>query len=199
MAEVKHQSTNFVEDSSGWRLTKDGTDKPYDTYHDTEAWRRHRDAKLMDWIGERSAVDLIIMIGDVCEIIDDFWDRDKDVSKERLQRLTFNVLVDIPLNNFMVMNRHIIGTIMNHAIHMWLDSCELEKEPTDHDLNRAYMLRNMYGRIVHTVIEICKGRDYLRKVSPELTEFFLPETLEEYKAKFIGDIIAENKSDGDET
>ena len=172
---------------------------PYDNYHDTDAWRRKRDAKLMDWIGDREAVNLIISIGDVCEIIDDMWDGDKEISKESVQRLLFNALIDIPFNEFMAKHRHVITMIMNHGIHMWLDSCELEKEPTDHDLNRAYMLRNVYGRIVHTVIEICKGRRYLRMVSPELAEFFLSETLEEYKAKFIGDIIADNKSDGDET
>ena len=175
---------------------------PYDTWHDKEEWRKQRDAKLMNWIGNADAVNLFLDLSDVAEIIDDLWDGDKEVYQWRAERLAFKVFVDIPSNPFMIRYGGLLNPILNQGVHLWLDANQMERnakngEDFDHNLNRSYIFRDFFGTALNTIIEICRGREYLRLSSKEINDFFFSETLEEYKSKFNQNIIAETTNDGE--
>ena len=156
----------------------------YDDYFDTPEWRELRNKKLSEWIQNKEAVNLVLDLFAVAEAIDDAWDRDKEISKERLAQLAFAVFVDIPTNPFMVRNHDLLMPILNNGVHLWLDANRLEENPTDRNLHRSYMLRDIFGLLVYSVIEICRGRNYLRSVSIDVLELFADEEYAEYASKF---------------
>ena len=158
--------------------------KTYDSFFDKDEWRQERNRKLLEWTGDQDAVRMILDMSDICELIDDVVDKDKEISRQFAERVCFEIFVDLPLNQFY--NRH-IGTIIpvfNQGIHAWIAANNMEEDPTLHNLHRAFMLRNIYGRITHTVVEICRGRQYLLDHQMEIDNFFLAESLDEYKQKF---------------
>ena len=175
---------------------------PYDTWHDKEEWRKQRDAKLMNWIGNADAVNLFLDLSDVAEMIDDLWDGDKKVYPYRIERLAFKVFVDIPSNPFMIRYSNVLLPILNQGVHLWLDANDLERRAKegvapDHNLSRSFIFRDFFGTALNTIIELCKGRNHLRAISHEVNDFFFSETLEEYKSKFNQNIIAETTNDGE--
>jgi hypothetical protein len=149
--------------------------------YDTEAWRAQRDAKLLEWVGDRNAVSFILMFFDVCEVFDDLIDKDKPVTDEDIVRTLFNTLVDIPLNPFFAQFRHQLVPVIITGITAWLDANKLEKG-SDNDKVFSYVLRDWYAELISFVIYLTRGRAYLQNVSLSVRTFFTHhETLEQYR------------------
>jgi hypothetical protein len=94
---------------------------------DTEDWRKSRDVKLMEWIGDASAVNFILSFSDLCEVFDDLIDKDKPVTDDDIIRTLFTALVDIPMNPFFAHYRHQLVPVVITGINAWLDANKLER------------------------------------------------------------------------
>jgi hypothetical protein len=148
---------------------------------DTEDWRKSRDVKLMEWIGDASAVNFILSFSDLCEVFDDLIDKDKPVTDDDIIRTLFTALVDIPMNPFFAHYRHQLVPVVITGINAWLDANKLERG-SDNDKVFAYVLRDWYAELVSFVIYLTRGRHYLRTVSMDVRTFFTHhETLEQYR------------------
>ena len=148
---------------------------------DTEEWRALRDAKLIEWTVDRSALWFIRQFGDICEVFDDLIDKDKPVTDADIARTLFVALTELPINPFFDKYKHQLIPIIVTGINAWLDANKLEKgSPNDRVF--SYVLRDWYAELIAYVIYICRGRDYMQAVSMEVRSFFTHhETLEQYR------------------
>ncbi|MFG6524496.1 hypothetical protein [Sulfitobacter sp. M23508] len=148
---------------------------------DTPEWRDKRDGKLREWVGNDQAVGFLLQFFDLCEVIDDLWDGDKEVTKADLTRILFAVMTELPLNPFFANYRNELAAVMITGINAWLDANELE-QGSENDKVFSYVLRDWYAELIAFVIYLTRGRDYMRAVSMEVRQFFTHhETLEQYK------------------
>ncbi|MBO9430627.1 hypothetical protein [Sulfitobacter sp. R18_1] len=148
---------------------------------DTPEWRDIRDGKLREWVGNDQAVGFLLQFFDLCEVIDDLWDGDKEVTKADLTRILFAVMTELPLNPFFANYRNELAAVMITGINAWLDANELE-QGSENDKVFSYVLRDWYAELIAFVIYLTRGRDYMRAVSMEVRHFFTHhETLEQYR------------------
>ena len=147
---------------------------------DSQPWRQARDAQLMAWLGDAYAVQYVQMIGEASEFFDDLIDKDKPISDEWIVGMMYKLLIDMHVNPFFTRYKSELVPIMSVAINAWLDANQLEKG-TDTQVSRAYVLRDLTLEILLHSIQLVRGRDYMRSVSLAVREFFLHESLDEYR------------------
>lgn len=147
---------------------------------DSQPWRQARDAQLMAWLGDASAVQYVQMVGEASEFFDDLIDKDKPISDSWIVSMMYKLLIDMHVNPFFARYKNELVPIMSVAINAWLDANSLERG-TDTQVSRAYVLRDLTIEILLHSIQLMRGRDYMRAVSLEVREFFLHESLDEYK------------------
>jgi hypothetical protein len=147
---------------------------------DTAEWIQLRDEKLMEWIGDPSAVDFIRILGLSTELFDDLVDRDRDVSNAQIFNLMISLWVKLPFNSFWNTHKGFLMPILLLAINAWQDANVLEKN-TGNDKVYAYVLRNLTLQILPMVIFILHGEKRMRELSLEMHRFFTEhETFEQY-------------------
>ena len=75
---------------------------------DTPEWRAERDAKMIAWIGQMSAVNWLLDFSNICEFFDDAYDKDKPVTNKVIEQVLYACLVDYPGNSFFQAHSHIL-------------------------------------------------------------------------------------------
>lgn len=151
---------------------------------DTAEWRGLRNLKLKSWLQNDSAVDFIVVVGDLCEVIDDLIDADKEVTKADIIRTLYTALVDLPSNPFFKSYSEYLVPVIETGINAWLDANELEKSHDKRDRMFAYVLRDQYMDVLFMCLTITRGRAKMREISLEVREFFTHnETFEDYQSK----------------
>jgi hypothetical protein len=151
-----------------------------DSDFDTQPWRVVRDSKLREWIGDEHAVQFTLMLSESSEFFDDLIDRDKDISNEWIVRMMFILLIDMPANVFFSHYKAHLLPLMAMASNAWLDANDLQ-DGDEVAKSRAYVLRDLTLEVTLHVISIVRGRDYMRSVSLDVRNFFLHESLAQYK------------------
>lgn len=153
-----------------------------DEAFDTPAWRVERDRRLSEWVGDPHALEFLAIFGNAAEFFDDVIDKDKPISDAVTISVMYGVMVDLHSNPFFCRYKSELVPLMSATINAWLDSNTLQKRD-DVGKSRAYVLRDLPIEVTLHVIGICRGRAYLRSVSVAVRDFFLHETLEEYRGK----------------
>lgn len=152
---------------------------------DTAAWRLMRNQAIEGWVGDPQAVRWLLDYFDVCELFDDMVDGDKPIESAAVERALWECLVDMPGNPFFLRYAPRLLPVVSAGINAWLDATAMEREKKD--LHWSYVLRDVYMLVVPAVIEITRGRNYMRAVSADVTRFFGKETYDEYAAKLAGE------------
>ena len=148
---------------------------------DTEAWREERNEKLLGWMaGDRHAVQFVLDLSMLVETWDDLIDKDKPIEDSWIVAMMYKLLIDMHVNPFFTRYKVELVPIMSVAINAWLDANTME-HGTDTAKSRAYVLRDLTIEILLHSIMLMRGRDYMRSVSLSVREFFLHESLDEYK------------------
>ena len=147
--------------------------------HDSQDWREERNRRLAVWVDDALAEKWILEFFDFCEMIDDLIDGDP-VSSDRVIRALWEAMVDMPGNPFFQAHMNILLPVVHSGINAWLDANALEAKGDSHSLHLSYVMRDSYGMIVQTCIEILHGRAALRARSVDIVTFFGAETFEEY-------------------
>ena len=150
---------------------------------DSQEWRAIRNRLLDHWIGDPLAIQWVLDFHDVVELFDDLIDKDKEISDERVIRVLWESMVDMPRNPFFQANSHILLPLISQGIHWWLDANNLEDKGDDHSLHMSFVLRGACTGLIQVVIELVHGRNAMRKVSKDVVEFFGSETFSEYADK----------------
>lgn len=150
---------------------------------DSEEWRKARNAKLLDWVGDQAAVDYLLDMGEIIEVWDDLIDKDKPLSDERINNTFYTLTIKLPQNPFYIAYHKQLGPYLEASYNSFLDSVELEKG-SEQDKMFAYVLRFNSMEWVMAVIRITRGAETARKLSMEVRRFFsMYESFDEYVEK----------------
>ena len=113
-----------------------------------------------------------MVVGDLCEVVDDLIDGDKEVTKADIIRTLYTALVDLPSNPFFKSYSEYLVPVIETGINAWLDANELEKSHDKRDRMFAYVLRDQYMDVLFMCLTITRGRAKMREISLEVREFF---------------------------
>ena len=150
---------------------------------DSENWREERNAKLLTWLGDQDAIDWFLDYCHVCELFDDFIDRDRPITDENITKTLYKLLVGMPLNPFFDRFKGQLCPLITTGINGWLDANELERSKLIDDRIRAFTLRDRYMEVLAFIIVLARGWDFLREHSQDIRTFFShSETFSEYDA-----------------
>ena len=152
-------------------MSLDSSEMLGETWDGTK-WRDLRDAKLREWLQDPLAVQYVLNLSHFVEIVDDFVDQDKPVSKKDLAHALFSALYHIPANPFFQANKAMLLPIMITCINAWMDSNELASGD-ESEKALAYTLKGLGVESLLTCIAITRGVEYLRTVSADVRRLLM--------------------------
>jgi len=147
------------------------------TEWDSTDWRAARDAKMMEWIGDRDAVACILMISNVAEAWDDVFDQDH---KPDIDTAMVSLMVTLPMNPFWSKCQQWFQPLLVLCINAWLDARDMEAGTRD-DKVQAFVLRNLGIELVQQAVFVLHGFARMREVSRDVRRFFEHESFFEWE------------------
>lgn len=136
---------------------------------------------FMSWIGDRDAVLWLVDYFELIEFFDDLIDKDKAVTRKRVVDALWKALFDLCAHSFFLRHARTLLPVMHIGINAWMDANELERTPTEQSLHAAYVLRGVCATVIHTTIELTRGRDIMRALSSDVWWFILDENYDSYR------------------
>lgn len=130
-----------------------------------------------------NAVNLSMMLIEVAHIWDDLIDKDNPVSDDDIN-LAFRYLIyDIPINPIY----RAIPSLPDHMLNVylrWRDATVMERNnPTDHDLEKCFMLRAGIYDIFAIIAFYIAGDEASKAIGPSIRRLY-GETMAELKKEF---------------
>jgi len=155
---------------------------------DSEGWRKVRNDKLLEWVGDSHAVQFILHMGQVAEVWDDLIDRDKDFDDNHIHSAFWALLIELPLNPFFDRFKGQLIPLMTVGINTWLDSNVMQDGDEEEQI-QAYVLRRWLLELSIYVVYLTRGREYAQQHSLEIRKFFTRyETFADFRAK-LGETV----------
>lgn len=114
------------------------------------------------------------------QVLDDLIDRDKPVTSETIYQTFWEILIEIPSNNFYRANEVTLRPLMAAALQDWKDSVTLERDESHHNKTLAFVLRDQLTSLVVQCACLVGGFDWMQKVSKDIRLQFHSETLGAY-------------------
>jgi hypothetical protein len=132
--------------------------------HDSPDWRQERNAKLLEWFGNQSAVDFYVAVSAVCELWDDLTDKDKDITQADVDQAFWHALVTLPNNEFFNTNKSFFVPLILQVINGWKDSVVMEGGSAE-DRAYALTLRYLGLQLAPMIVTVLRGHDAARAMS----------------------------------
>ena len=132
--------------------------------HDSQEWREERNQKLLEWFGDRSAVDFYVAVSAVCELWDDLTDNDKEITPTDVDQAFWHALVTLPNNEFFNAHKVFFAPLILQGINCYKDSVELEKGGPE-DRAYALTLRYLGLQLAPMIVTVLRGPDAARAMS----------------------------------
>lgn len=122
-----------------------------------------------------AAIDLFFALADASQVIDDVWDADKPVSREKLLSVIVSLAVDLPMNPFYQMFRDDVIRIIEDAFCFWVQASDMEqfaKKQSELDAYRSlqvsYINRSVMTDVLIRLARLVGGRDHERAVAGDI-------------------------------
>ena len=142
--------------------------------------------QLRDWfLGEDNAVEMVCLLQRVVSVWDDIIDGDNPSDSEVNEVLT-KLLVDLPLNDFFINNRHTFVPLFYNGIANWMVSTRIEREKISDLAEQAHVLRYSIADVVLTTAAILGGLHHATEIGPAVRRFVMKDTLDSYKKEHFG-------------
>jgi hypothetical protein len=152
----------------------------------TDEWVAQNQANKQRWLlGNTDAINFIDMFFDAVELWDDLIDKDTPVSDDHINRAFTNLMFALPANEFFIAHRKYYLPLIMSAINGFHDANELCKNDSLHLRNLAFHIRNLGIELHIATAFLIGGYEYMRKVSPEIREFFAFESFEEWELNHV--------------
>lgn len=94
--------------------------------------------------GDESAAEFISMMGQALHFWDDLIDKDAVVSDEHINKMFFNMLVELPRNKFYNAHFTHLNAILVNSITNWHIANKMEHSGEEYQERIAYILRSSY-------------------------------------------------------
>ena len=141
------------------------------------------DQNLHRWLkGDRSAIELAKMFGEISQIWDDLVDGDKAVGVPEINFLMRLALIEIPKNLFYQQHFNSLHPVMEEKIYTWLDCNLIEDAGNYRQLQAAYILRSVVTDLVIHLAYLVGGFDWRQAMAFEIRDAIYSEneSLQEY-------------------
>lgn len=145
--------------------------------------------EFISWVlmGRQDAIRFANELFFVSQVWDDLVDRDVPVDNNKINRMMWVLLTEIPMNPFFYENiAHLLPAI-RASMRDWMDANDFEDDARDnpHDacgmeLRTAYIIRDTIGTILSEMAYIIGGYDWMRQVSPEVRKWVHDEDYDDY-------------------
>lgn len=155
------------------------------TMQSSEYYEHSHDFLAEVLCGQTSAIYFIVDAVRLLHLLDDVYDRDKELSKADALELTQVSLIRLARNEFYRENFQPLSVILENAILNWRISNQIEEDGTDENLlHISYVLRQSYVDLITHSALIIGGMDWAATVGPRIREFAQGETFETYLKEF---------------
>ena len=145
-------------------------------------WQEQNQANKQNWcLGNQNAVDFLNCLFDAVELWDDLIDKDVAVEDSHVNRVFTSLMFSLPLNPWFMANSSYYQPLIMASINGFYDANEMAKSDKKHLRNLAFYVRNLGIEIHIATAFLLGGFKHMRKVSPEIREFYAFETFEEWE------------------
>lgn len=121
------------------------------------------------------AMQLFFALAHASQVIDDYWDADKPVSREKMLSVIFLLTVDLPRNPFYRLLQDDIVRIIEDALCFWMHASDMEqfaKNQSELDAYRSlqvsYITRSVITDVLVKLARLVGGREHERAVAGEI-------------------------------
>ncbi|MGY8872233.1 MAG: hypothetical protein ACKVJE_17490, partial [Pseudomonadales bacterium] len=129
--------------------------------------------------GNTHAINFILMLFSLSQVMDDLVDKDKPVDDLNIIRSYHMALVAIPNNQFYRANVDQLHPMLAIILQCYADSVQLEKGNA-HDLHLAFVLRDRLTDLVTQCVRLLYGWDEAQYVATDIQCFFQQESLSDF-------------------
>jgi len=145
-------------------------------------WQEQNQANKQNWcLGNQHAVDFLNCLFDAVELWDDLIDKDVVVEDSHVNRVFMSLMFSLPSNPWFMANYTYYQPLIMASINGFHDANEMAKSDKKHLRNLAFHVRNLGIEIHIATAFLLGGFEHMRKVSPEIREFYAFETFEEWE------------------
>lgn len=123
----------------------------------------------------RDAMRLFFVLADASQVIDDYWDADQPVSREKMLSAIFSLAVDLPRNPFYQLLQDDVIRIIEDALCFWMQASDMEqfaKTQSELDAFRSlqvsYINRSVITDVLIKLARLVGGREHERAVAGEV-------------------------------
>ena len=150
---------------------------------DSDAWRAERDARLREWIGDEEAVQCVLALFNVAEVLDDLVDGDPTDRREFMKAWR-DTIFGLDRNRFWLAHRPIMSFLAETMTMQWETANELERAEAWKDRARAFFLRDSPTHLVGAVVGLLHGYERALAVSVEVYRFFPHEEPDDWEYRY---------------
>lgn len=127
------------------------------------------------------AVEFLVGFWDAIQLFDDVADKDREVTREELDRVIWYTLVDMNCNELFVQKRAVLLPHVSNLILKWQASDTVEREGKADE--KSYVWRAGYYDLVLAVASLCFDRETVQKNAHNILNIY-GETFAEYVEEF---------------
>lgn len=128
-----------------------------------------------------AAKEWLLDLSDVIQAMDDWYDDDKEVSKDSKQEAIYKALVLLPSNPFYLQFSNVLSPVLSNAILKWSGANSKEANGTADA--KSYMWRASFYDVILAVVSIVHGPFQAMQVSAHIANLY-GESFEEYLKEF---------------
>lgn len=129
--------------------------------------------------GDPSAVALITLLANACQVMDDIVDGDKPVTTEDKHSLFWDLLITLPNNHFYQSHFMRLNPVITSALNDWFVANRMEADDGPNAV--AYVIRNNLINVLSEMVLLIGGYEHLKKYGVLLRMYVHGnETLDEY-------------------
>jgi hypothetical protein len=149
---------------------------------------------LIKWAlkDDACAIACAVTLFEICQTLDDLWDKDKPVSNTQLLQMMLRAMVILPSNPFYTANMQSVISVIEDAIMQWAAANDIE-EKSESDYRRemarvAYVIRSSTNDVLIKLARIVGGYEWEREVALAVREkvYLSSETFQEYIEELRG-------------
>ena len=161
----------------------------------TEPFSEETDEQLKYFLCDvDEAVELAYNLFYLTHFWDDLVDGDNPRTVEDIQTALRKQWVDIPNNRFYQLHAHVLLPMLSRVALLWLDSNKLEKG-SENDKFIAYHIRCDLLSVIHTMIFLVGGADWVAEVGVEFWRLFGP-SIDDYHQFLAEGVSLEPEAEG---
>ena len=130
--------------------------------------------------GNIEAVSFVTMLFGVLHFWDDLEDRDQKISRDSVNAVMYNALIDLPRNSFYQANFNYLSPLIEIAILNWHAANAMEATESLDDKRIAFISRSDYCSVMIACARLVGGFEWANKITPFIRRYWHSEGFDQY-------------------